>query len=76
MERGFAGDCHAQGCAPRNSQACRPLTHPPLSTCCLPVGVPLPQGMQIFVEELDEQQEQRPAVKKERWLDLGLHQLH
>lgn len=42
-----------------------------------PAGVPLPQGMQIFVEELDEQQEQRPPAKqKERWLDLGLQQLH
>lgn len=48
----------------------------PTNPSNLPAGVPLPQGMQIFVEELDEQQEQRPAVKKERWLDLGLHQLH
>lgn len=41
-------------------------------------GVPLPQGMHGFIEELDEQQqEQRPPVKqKERWLDLGLHQIH
>jgi hypothetical protein len=30
-----------------------------------------------FIEELDEQQEQRlPAKQRERWLDLGLHQLH
>lgn len=40
-------------------------------------GVPVPQGMHGFIEELDEQQEQRPPAKQRaRWLDLGLHQLH
>jgi len=33
--------------------------------------------MHGFIEELDDQQDQRPPAKqKDRWLDLGLQQLH
>ncbi|KAF6254421.1 hypothetical protein COO60DRAFT_1540930 [Scenedesmus sp. NREL 46B-D3] len=41
-------------------------------------NIPVPAGMQGLPDDLEDlQQEQRPPAKqKERWLDLGLQNLH
>lgn len=70
-------------CVKRSPTAHQPLAslhmHPPSHPLLFAqADVPLPHGMHGFVEELDEQQDQLrpPAKQKERWLDLGLQQLH
>ncbi|WIA12836.1 hypothetical protein OEZ85_006464 [Tetradesmus obliquus] len=42
-------------------------------------NIPLPpgmQGLQEDLEELQQEQQQPPAKQKERWLDMGLPNLH
>lgn len=41
-------------------------------------NIPLPPGAHGMADEMDDlQQEQRPAAKqKDKWLDLGLQNLH
>lgn len=66
--------CRAGDCCPNCPM---PHTLPAYPVLYYHAAIPVPAGMHGFTEEFDEQQEQRTTVtRKERWLDLGLQQLH
>jgi hypothetical protein len=73
---------HGARAAPNDSAHARAC--PPTRSSCIAhrnskhtAGIPLPPGKHAYVAEPDEQQEQQPPAKqRDKWLDLGLQQLH